>query len=94
MAFDKNGFASTADRPEGGIVGISNIAQGCVKGLRIGCVQLGAQCKPTGEIGVGNKRPSKCDSVRVPAGKDFLCRFLDKPVIRDEHHKDTKGTKD
>jgi hypothetical protein len=51
------------DRPEGGIVGISDIAQGCIKGLGIRHVELGAQTKPAWEIGVGDEGPPKCDGI-------------------------------
>jgi len=79
------GFSLSPDRPEGGIVGISDIAQGCIKGLGIRQVELGTQSKPAGEIGVSDKRPPKCDSICLSARKNVLRRLLGKAVIRDEN---------
>jgi hypothetical protein len=73
------------DRPEGGIVGISDIAQGCIKGFGIRHVELDAQSKPAWEIGVGDEGPPKCDGICLPARKDLLRRLLAKAVIRDEN---------
>ena len=84
-AVSEHGFSLPPNRPEGGIVGIPDIAQGRIKGLGIRHVELCTQGKPAGEIGVGYKGPPKCDGICVSACKDLLRGLLGKAVIRNEN---------
>ena len=52
-------FSSTTDRPEGGIVGISYIAQGCIEGLGSGTFSWAPDANRAGRSGLAMKgRPN------------------------------------